>query len=50
MLTPRQQGDPLNYFVYPYAEVDDQPYANLETSYSYRDLSSVAKLVDSPIN
>jgi transglutaminase-like putative cysteine protease len=50
VLEPRQQGDPLNYFVYPYAEVDGKPYANLETSYAYRDLPPVAKLVDSPIN
>jgi transglutaminase-like putative cysteine protease len=50
VLTPRQQGEPLNYFVYPYVEVDGKPYANLETSYAYRDLPRVANLVDSPIN
>jgi transglutaminase-like putative cysteine protease len=43
LLTPKQQGDPLNYFVYPYAEVDGKPYANLETGYSYRDLAPVAQ-------
>jgi hypothetical protein len=43
VLTPRQQGDPLNYFVYPYVEVDGKPYTNLETGYSYRDLSPVAQ-------
>jgi len=48
VLTPRQQGDPLNYFVYPYAEVDGKPYAKLETSYAYRDLPAAANLVDSP--
>ncbi len=34
---PRQQGEPLNYFVYPYAELDGGKYAGLETSYSYKD-------------
>jgi transglutaminase-like putative cysteine protease len=38
VLAPKQQGDPLNYFVYPYAEVDGKPYANIETAYSYQDL------------
>ncbi|HLK20562.1 MAG TPA: transglutaminase-like domain-containing protein [Bryobacteraceae bacterium] len=38
-LMPRQQGDALNYFVYPYVEVDGKPYANLETAYSYQDLA-----------
>jgi transglutaminase-like putative cysteine protease len=38
MLIPRQQGDPLNYFVYPYVEVDGGRYAAVKTSYSYRDL------------
>ena len=32
----------LNYFVYPYAEVDGKSYANIETGYSYRDLAPVA--------
>jgi transglutaminase-like putative cysteine protease len=48
VLSPRQQGDPLNYFVYPYAEVDGKPYANFETSYSYRDLAPVARLNQQP--
>ena len=37
MLTPPQQDDPLNYFIYPYAEVDGQKYASLDTVYSYKD-------------
>jgi len=43
LLTPRQQGDPLNYFVYPYAEVDGKAYTSIETSYSFRDLAAVAQ-------
>ncbi len=42
VLTPRQQGDPLNYFVYPYVEVDGKAYTNIETAYSYHDLSPIA--------
>jgi transglutaminase-like putative cysteine protease len=26
VLVPRQQGEPLNFFVYPYVEVDGRPY------------------------
>jgi transglutaminase-like putative cysteine protease len=36
-LSPRQKGDPLNYFVYPYAEVDGKPLASVERTVSYRD-------------
>jgi transglutaminase-like putative cysteine protease len=35
-LNPPQQGDPLNYFVYPYAEVDGKPFG-LESKFSFRD-------------
>jgi transglutaminase-like putative cysteine protease len=38
ILTPKQQGAPLNYFVYPYVELDGGKYSNLDTSYSYKDL------------
>lgn len=37
LLAPRQQGDPLNYFVYPYAEVDGKALAAAELSVTYRD-------------
>lgn len=37
VLTPRQQGDPLNYFVYPYAELDGQPFAGVTSEVTYRD-------------
>ncbi len=36
-LIPHQQGEPLNYFVYPYAEVDGVKSTQLETTNSYRD-------------
>jgi transglutaminase-like putative cysteine protease len=37
ILNPPQAGEPLNYFVYPYVEVDGKPYSDLETTYSYSD-------------
>jgi transglutaminase-like putative cysteine protease len=37
LLTPRQAGDPLNYFVYPYAEADGKPVEDLERRVSWKD-------------
>jgi hypothetical protein len=41
-LRPKQQGEPLNYFVYPYAEVDGKPFASVERSFSYRDQTAAS--------
>jgi hypothetical protein len=38
MLTPKQAGEPLNYFVYPYAEADGKPVDSIPLEVSYRDL------------
>ncbi len=35
-LDPPQQGDPLNYFIYPYAELDGKPLA-VESKFSFQD-------------
>jgi transglutaminase-like putative cysteine protease len=35
---PDQKGDPLNYFIYPYAEINGQPVKNLQTHFSFRDV------------
>jgi len=37
-LNAAQQGDPLNYFIYPYAEVGGKSYGQLQTHYAFRDL------------
>ena len=37
-LTPKQAGEPLNYFLNPYAEADGKP-VKTEKSWSYRDLN-----------
>ena len=34
-LVPKQDGPPLNYFVYPYVEVDGKPYDKIDKSFSF---------------
>ena len=36
-VTLEQQGSPLNYFVYPYAELDGKPLSGLQTHFSFKD-------------
>ena len=36
-LNPVQQGEPLNYFVYPYAEVDGKEYSRVDMQFSFAD-------------
>ncbi len=36
-LNPAQQGEPLNYFVYPYAEIDGKEYSQISTAFSFAD-------------
>jgi transglutaminase-like putative cysteine protease len=40
-LVPAQNGPPLNFFIYPYVEVDGKTYpaGNISNSFSYRDLA-----------
>jgi transglutaminase-like putative cysteine protease len=38
-LDPPQQGDPLNYFIYPYAELDGKPF-QLESKFFFQDRPS----------
>jgi len=38
-LSPDQKGDPLNYFIYPYAELDGKPFTGLQTHFSFRDIA-----------
>lgn len=39
-LAPAQDGKPLNYFVYPYVEVDGAEYANVSTAFSFSDVGT----------
>jgi hypothetical protein len=36
-LRPGQKGEALNFFVYPYAELDGKPFTQLKSDYSFRD-------------
>jgi transglutaminase-like putative cysteine protease len=47
-LSPEQQGAPLNYFIYPYAELNGQPVKNLQTHFSFRDTSDARPSTASP--
>jgi hypothetical protein len=38
-LSPDQHGDPLNYFIYPYAELNGKPFSGLQTHFSFHDVS-----------
>lgn len=38
-LKPRQKGEPLNYFIYPYAEADGKALSGVKTTFRYRDLN-----------
>ncbi len=40
VLDPRQQGGPLNYFVYPYAELDGKPWTGVEHKFSFQDVEA----------
>ena len=39
VLNPSQKGEPLNYFVYPYVEVDGKPFPpeKIQTNFSFKD-------------
>lgn len=39
---PGMQGEPLNFFIYPYAEVDGTRHAAVEAKFHYRDLQPPA--------
>lgn len=39
-LSPRQAGPPLNYFVYPYVEIDGKPGGRVVNDFSFQDLNS----------
>jgi transglutaminase-like putative cysteine protease len=43
-LNPPQDGKPLNYFVYPYVEVDGQEYSNISLVFSFADVAPIIAL------
>lgn len=42
ILSPKQDGDALNYFVYPYVEVGGKAYPNVSMAFSFADVEGVA--------
>ena len=45
LLSPAQNGPPLNYFIYPYAEVDGKPVSSgeIEATFSFERVSDGRK-------
>jgi hypothetical protein len=41
-LSPKQDGKPLNYFVYPYVEIAEKGYPNVSTAFSFADANTEA--------
>jgi transglutaminase-like putative cysteine protease len=48
VLTPRQAGPPLNYFVYPYVEVGGKEYPNVEIAFSFEGSESTRATAAAP--
>ena len=42
-LSPEQKGEPLNYFIYPYAEINGQPVKELKRTFSFREVSAAQR-------
>jgi transglutaminase-like putative cysteine protease len=40
VLEPRANTEPLNYFLYPYAEVDGKPFNQIKTSFRFQDVNT----------
>lgn len=39
-LNPKQRGERVNYLIFPYVELDRQPYPNVANAFSFTDVSS----------
>jgi transglutaminase-like putative cysteine protease len=48
VLDPPQRGEPLNYFIYPYVEVDGKPWPDVKKRFSYRDVEAIAGAASRP--
>jgi transglutaminase-like putative cysteine protease len=46
-LSPKQDGAALNYFVYPYVEVDGKTYESLSKQFSFAEMTSEQNTADS---
>ena len=43
-LSPPQEGKPINYFVYPYVEVDGREYPNVSLAFSFADADAAVAM------
>lgn len=43
VLSPKQEGEPLNYFVYPYVEVGGKAHPNISTAFSFAEVGSATQ-------
>lgn len=39
-LDPPQSGEPLNYFIYPYVEIDGKPFTDLDNKFTFKDVAT----------
>ena len=46
-LSPKQDGAPVNYFVYPYVEVDGKTYEGLSKQFNFEEMTSGQNTADS---
>jgi transglutaminase-like putative cysteine protease len=46
-LSPKQDGPPLNYFVYPYVEIDGKTYEDMSRHFSFAEITDGEKTADS---
>ena len=42
-LVPKQKGEPLNIFFYPYVELDGKPFPSIETKFQFKELTMKTK-------
>jgi transglutaminase-like putative cysteine protease len=47
-LAPAQEGAPLNYFVYPYVEIDGKEYPNVSIAFSFEDVNEKVAAASTP--
>lgn len=40
---PAQQAGPVNFFIYPYAELDGKPFEGVKSEFRFRDLKSLSR-------
>jgi transglutaminase-like putative cysteine protease len=42
-LSPKQHGERLNYLIFPYVELDGQPYPNVANAFSFNDVAAAGE-------